>query len=270
MSDRYPDMWPLGMFDRFVDVIERGDSLVADSWPYTSSLTGVERILDLRGRRVAGGAAVTWRDVTERHERDIELERTRQQAELGEERARAVIDSMLDPQAVLTAVRDESGRIVDFEFTDANQAASAFNGVEHGGLIGVRLLGKHPASAVTGLLDDYIRVVETGVPIVRDGWSYPQDLLGGEVRRYDVRAVKFRDGVSQTWRDVTDRHRAEQALVESQSRYRLLAENATDVVFEMRADGAITWVSPSAVSVLGRTPEDLVGMPVWALFPTSV
>ncbi len=70
-----------------------------------------------------------------------------------------------------------------------------------------------------------------------------------------------------TWRDVTDRYRAEQAVVESQSRYRLLAENATDVVFEVGVDGAITWASPSASSVLGRTPEDLVGMPVWALIP---
>ena len=133
LSERYPDMWPLGMFDRFVDVVEHGASLVADDWPYTSSINGTERILDLRGHRVAGGLAVTWRDVTERHQREAELEQAHADALLDEERARAVLESMLDPQVVLTAVRDEAGRIVDFEFTDANTAATDFNGVEPGG-----------------------------------------------------------------------------------------------------------------------------------------
>lgn len=269
LSERYPDMWPLGMFDRFVDVTEHGGSLVADSWPYTSSLAGVERILDLRGHQVTSGLAVTWRDVTDRHQRDVELEQAREAAQLGEEHVRAVLESMLDPQVVLAAVRDEAGRIVDFEFVDANRAASEFNGVEHGELIGVRLLGKHPAAGATGLFDDYVRVVETGEPIIRDDWSYPQDLLGGEVRNYDVRAVRFRDGVSQTWRDVTDRYRQAQALADSQTRYRLLAENATDVVFEMRADGVIGWASPSAERVLGRSPAEIVGTPIWKLIPAD-
>ena len=40
-------------------------------------------------------------------------------------RLRATLDSLLDPHVVLTAVRDASGEIVDFEYTDANTAAMA-------------------------------------------------------------------------------------------------------------------------------------------------
>jgi diguanylate cyclase (GGDEF)-like protein/PAS domain S-box-containing protein len=259
LSVRYPDMWPLGMFDRYIDAIENGRSIEVDDWPYTLSLTGDTRILDLRGHQVAGGLAVTWRDVTERHARDSELARNRQEAELGVERVRAIMDSMLDPHVVLAAVRDESGRIVDFEFADANRAASEFNGVEHGALIGVRLLGQHPAAAATGLFDDYVRVVETGEPIIRDGWSYPQDLLDGEVRRYDVRAVRFRDGVSQTWRDVSDREATLQALAESERRFRLLAEQASDVVFVVDPDQRVRWVSAAVTRLLGWRVEEFVG-----------
>ena len=66
-------MWPLGMFDRFVDVVEHGTNLVADSWAYSSVFIGVERILDLRGHRVPTGLAVTWRDVTDRHNAALQL-----------------------------------------------------------------------------------------------------------------------------------------------------------------------------------------------------
>ena len=50
-------------------------------------------------------------------------------------------------------------------------------------------------------------------------------------------------------RDVT-------AEVEAEERYRLLAENATDMVFLRDADGTITWASPSTRAVLGNEPED--------------
>ena len=83
-------------------------------------------------------------------------------------------------------------------------------------------------------------------------------MLGGEVRMYDVRAVKFRDGVSQTWRDVTDRYLAEQALAESETRYRLLAEQASDVVFVVGPDHRVRWVSSALTRLLGWGIEAFV------------
>ena len=56
--------------------------------------------------------------------------------------------------------------------------------------------------------------------------------------------------LSYSWRDVTERHRSAERLEASERRFRLLAENATDVVVHMR-DGRIVWVSPSVTTVLG-------------------
>ncbi len=174
-------------------------------------------------------------------------------------RIRAILDSLLDPHILLTAVRDESGGIIDFVFADANPAACEFNQLPCGELVGRRLLDLHPAAESSGLLAMYVNVVESGDPLILDDWSYPQDLLEGETRRYDVRCVKVGDGLTQTWRDVTDHYRMHQSLALREAEYRLLAENATDLVYRTDTNQRVTWVSPSVESALGWATEDFVG-----------
>lgn len=60
-------------------------------------------------------------------------------------------------------------------------------------------------------------------------------------------------------RDVTAQVEAELALAASQQRYRLLAENASDVVFRTDTDAVVEWVSPSVTTVTGWAPEEMVG-----------
>ena len=48
-------------------------------------------------------------------------------------------------------------------------------------------------------------------------------------------------------------------LERSESRYRLLAENAADVIVTLDSAGRFVYVSPSAFRLTGRTPDELVG-----------
>ena len=48
-------------------------------------------------------------------------------------------------------------------------------------------------------------------------------------------------------------------IAESEARYRLLAENSSDVVWQAYADGTLIWASDSVRDVLGWEPADLVG-----------
>jgi diguanylate cyclase (GGDEF)-like protein/PAS domain S-box-containing protein len=126
-------------------------------------------------------------------------------ARASREQLRGVIDSLLDPWVMLAAVRDPSGAVVDFEYVDANDAACKANHRSRSELLGSRLLDMLPGHEGTGLLKQYAAVVDTGRPLLLDDCPYPSELTDGSVRWFDNRAVKVGDGLSFTWRDVTDR-----------------------------------------------------------------
>ena len=186
-----------------------------------------------------------------------------QVAEASGERLRATLDSLLDPHVLLDPVRSSSGAIVDFVCIDANPAACHYLQTDRAGLLGSRLLDRFPGERV---LAAFARVAETGRPLIADDIVYVRQRTGDEVH-FDSRAVNVGDGVAYTWRDTTDQHEARQVLAASEARYRLLAENASDVVLQVDPDGSLSWVSDSVVNVLGWRPEQILGTEVLTLIP---
>jgi PAS domain S-box-containing protein len=67
-------------------------------------------------------------------------------------------------------------------------------------------------------------------------------------------------GVHGTARDITDRKRAEEALRESQEKYRLVVENASESIL-VAQDGRLGFVNPKTVEITGYSEQELMSRP---------
>ncbi len=66
-------------------------------------------------------------------------------------------------------------------------------------------------------------------------------------------------GVVLVFQDQTKERQYRKAVVESEKKYRLLAENSLDVIWTMNRDLEFTYANPAVSTLLGRLPEDVLG-----------
>lgn len=67
-----------------------------------------------------------------------------------------------------------------------------------------------------------------------------------------------RNAIAQ-WTARADRIHMQEALSESEAQFRLLAENASDLINRLSVKGEIYYASPASQTILGYTPEELIG-----------
>jgi PAS domain S-box-containing protein len=191
----------------------------------------------------------------------ISLENARLYNDLREREAR--IRRLVDSDIIGIMMWDIEGRILD-----ANEAFLHMVGYSRDDLIsgGLRWTALTPTEwnyaheraaaevAATGshkpFEKEYVRKDGSRVPV----------LLGGAA--FDERRDQ---GVSYVL-DLTERKRAEEALRESEERWRAVFENNPTMYFMLDAAGTIVSVNPFGAEQLGYTVDELIGCPVQNVF----
>jgi PAS domain S-box-containing protein len=170
-----------------------------------------------------------------------------------------LVDSLPDPCVVLAPVYGSDGRVTDFEYVKVNDRACEYNGQTRGELLGRRLLEMYPYHATSGLFDRYVEVLDTGVAFSVSDLTLPPEAANGAFRYFDNLVLRVSNHLILRWRDRTREHAQAELLAESERRYRFLAGQISDVVYECDKDGTTLWVSPSVLETLGWSPEDMLG-----------
>ncbi|AFV23636.1 PAS/PAC sensor signal transduction histidine kinase [Methanolobus psychrophilus R15] len=117
-------------------------------------------------------------------------------------------------------------------------------------LIAPEYLHKYKEYLVSALEKEH-SVFETEC-LKKDGSRVPVE-MSIKVIEYEGKPAILSNG-----RDITERKQSERTLQESEEKYRMLAENANDVIWTMDKEGKLLYVSPSVIKLRGYTPEEVM------------
>lgn len=194
------------------------------------------------------------RHAEERHREQLERQVAERTRALGESQARlqSVFDSTTSAVALLRAVRDAAGHLLDFEYVLVNPVTQAYHGSQS--LLGRRYRDQLRGTQRQAAFEQLVAVVETG----RRADFEALDDYEGRNHWFRLLGVKVNDGVLYTAEDITARKLLEQAQTKGLA---LLQQSETvaglgswDYNLETRE---LTW-SDGLYRLLGRP----VGSPV--------
>jgi PAS domain S-box-containing protein len=169
--------------------------------------------------------------------------------------------------SVMLLVEPGTGRIID-----ANPAACHFYGYSR-----EELTSKGIDEINTLSREEVFREMQAARAERRSFFSFRHRLAGGELRDVEVHSgpiqVEGRQVLYSVIHDVTEQRLAEEALRESERKYRELIENAHEGVWLLDAEGGTAFANARMAEILGYSQYEMLGQPLasfldkWSLEP---
>lgn len=157
------------------------------------------------------------------------------------------------PNGIL--IENQKGIIID-----VNPAFCKILGYNREELIGMEVKKlTHPESRKE--IERNIQVILGGTPLrhIRKNVTKSGSIIYVQLSESLLELPDGTPGIMCIAEDITIRIKAEQALIESEQKYRLLIENQSDLVVKVDTEGRFLFVSPSYCDLFGKTEEELLG-----------
>ena len=136
-----------------------------------------------------------------------------------------------------------------------------------------RVLGYDPAEVMggSGMIFVHPNEIESAVEAFSQLLVFPKNVYSmilrvlhkdGSFRIVETVARNFLDdpavdGIIVNYRDITDSKQMEEALIESEERYRTLVEDSNDLVYSVDAEGIVKYIGPQVLRY-GYAPEEII------------
>jgi PAS domain S-box-containing protein len=170
-------------------------------------------------------------------------------------RYRSMFEYMHDGVAVYEAVNNGQ----DFIFRDFNKAGERIDNIKRDQLIGKSLLKMFPGVKEFGLFEVFQRVWITGEPEHHPITQYEDNRIRGWRNNFVYKLPSAE--IVAIYSDETERKQAEEALKDSEERFRLLYEKAPLGYHSLDDNGHLIEVNHAWLDALGYTREEVIGRP---------
>jgi PAS domain S-box-containing protein len=202
---------------------------------------------------------------------------------------RMPISAFLNFSSDLIIVLDNDSRVLNandsfFEFTNTRREDVVHKNISHFAFplkfdppIDPYIMQAINGSGTT--IESYYRKKDRGyyfnvklIPLVFDEGEKGVTIIFEDITEKKLAEKALRDSNKELERKVRERtlelEKANEALRESEERYRMLTEKSYDVVYSVKPDGTITYVSPQ-LARYGYDPDEVVGRNFFEFIPPS-
>ncbi len=198
------------------------------------------------GRKTVGVQAIV-RDVTERKKTEESIRESEERYKILVTTSPAAITAT-DLEGNITFVSPRTLKIHGFNKPSELLGKSAFE------FFAPEDQKKAMENTKKTLKKGYVRDVEYTM-LRKDGSRFKGELNASVVKDAQGKPKAF----IATVRDITERKKSEEALKESEEKYRAIFESFHDVYYRTDREGRVTIISPSVKTQAGYDPEDVIG-----------
>ncbi len=172
----------------------------------------------------------------------------RRVAEAAQQRVTQILESITDGFASFDR---------QWRYTYVNQEAARLVRKTPEELIGNNVWQEFPEAIGSRFYHEYHRALAEQVSIEFEEFYPPLNVW------FQIRIYPSSEGISVYYRDVTERKRVEEALQQSEARYRRIVETSFEGIWTIDSQARTEFSNPRMAEMLGYTVEEMQGRPIF-------